>query len=279
MSSASPLDSEELENVPLVRMEDVQPDRSGEKMTVIFKNRIASDCISQSSLEGSVETFFVDNTELHCIDDDDSNIGSMVSIKSEEIVGESEMIVPEVLDSIEIPLEDETSQSPQPPTIEVSPNACQINIMKPSAPDSWPTLEILPGGVINLAEKTDFNVDPLDTDVSDGSDMIYACAKCSQSFKYLFCLVKHVRWHEAEALKEKVPQSKLTPIEKKMAELEKRGNEMDKIMKTQKGILHIKAEPKQKTAKQTAKEKYICLHTGKRKIVQKPRTRTTPKKS
>ncbi|KAI5631091.1 hypothetical protein NE865_16203 [Phthorimaea operculella] len=207
MSSASPLDSEELENVPLVRMEDVQPDRSGEKITVIFKNEIASDCVSQSSQDGSVETFIVNSAELQCIDDDiddDSNIGSMVSIKSEEMVGECEMIVPEVLESIEIPLEDETSQSP---TIGVSTKACEINIIKPSAPQSWPTLEILPGGVINLAEKSDYNSDPLDTAISDSSDMIYACAKCSQSFKYLFCLVKHVRWHEEEAQREKVPQS------------------------------------------------------------------------
>lgn len=75
---------------------------------------------------------------------------------------------------------------------------------KPNKSDSWPTLEILPGGVINLADKTDVNVNPLTVDKkveSEVREMMYACAKCSQGFKYLFCLVKHVKWHEEEQKK------------------------------------------------------------------------------
>lgn len=42
--------------------------------------------------------------------------------------------------------------------------------------------------------------------------MMYACAKCSQSFKFLYCLVKHVKWHEDEAKKLKKISEDLTKI-------------------------------------------------------------------
>lgn len=73
-------------------------------------------------------------------------------------------------------------------------------------PDSWPTLEILPGGVIKHAENYESDLASFyqsgDIDNEDG-DMMYACAKCPERFKFLFCLVKHVKWHEDQKKKEK----------------------------------------------------------------------------
>lgn len=93
MSSA--LESEDLENVPLVRMEDVQPSR-----TYDLSRRRSDELILLDTCV--IEDIEYDN---ECIvnDDDDSNIGSMVSIQSEEVVdddseGEPEMIVPEMIE-------------------------------------------------------------------------------------------------------------------------------------------------------------------------------------
>lgn len=74
---------------------------------------------------------------------------------------------------------------------------------KPPQSDSWPTLEILPGGVIKNA--VDYQTFPVkqETKPMERGDMMYACAKCSQMFKYLFCLVKHVKWHEDQNKKSK----------------------------------------------------------------------------
>lgn len=108
MSSA--LENEDLENVPLVRMEDVQPSRD--------RLDRAIDTLSPPTDDEEVyETCIIDDADYdrECVidDDSDSNIGSMVSIQSEEIQqedeesGNGELIVPEVLDpplEIEIPI-------------------------------------------------------------------------------------------------------------------------------------------------------------------------------
>ncbi|XP_030032116.1 uncharacterized protein LOC115448723 isoform X2 [Manduca sexta] len=172
MMSSIALESEDLDYVPVqvVRMEDVQP------------REIRVEVLDSS-----------DDNNL--INDDDSNIGSMVSIHSEEIVeeicDEVEVIVPQSEPLVELPIEIEEKKE-----IHTNP------------PDSWPTLEILPGGVIKHADKNedDFTSKMTPNTVESG-EMMYACAKCSQSFKYLFCLVKHVRWHEEEEKKNKTLNS------------------------------------------------------------------------
>lgn len=89
---SSTLESEDLENVQLVRMEDVQPSRERPCESVIE--------------EEEVETCVIDDLEYdnECVVDgnyEDSNIGSMVWIKSEEVAdyddGSGEIIVPEIL--------------------------------------------------------------------------------------------------------------------------------------------------------------------------------------
>lgn len=72
-----------------------------------------------------------------------------------------------------------------------------ISEIKQKPPDSWPTLEILPGGVIKNANETEIQP-KVETESKKAGEMMYACAKCSQTFKYLFCLVKHVKWHEEQ---------------------------------------------------------------------------------
>lgn len=42
----------------------------------------------------------------------------------------------------------------------------------------------------------------MDGNKNEVGDMIYVCAKCSESFDNLIPLVKHVRWHEEERKKE-----------------------------------------------------------------------------
>lgn len=73
-------------------------------------------------------------------------------------------------------------------------------------PESWPTLEILPGGVINHLEKCEEEdiLTKSEDDTTENSGM-YACAKCSQRFQFLFNLVKHVRWHELEKKRKMEP--------------------------------------------------------------------------
>lgn len=97
--SSSSLENEDLDNVPLVRMEDVQPSRDRP-----IESR------SSSKDEGQVyETCIIDNIEYEneCVvnDDEDSNIGSMVSLQSEEVYEDDsssqELIIPEVLEEIE----------------------------------------------------------------------------------------------------------------------------------------------------------------------------------
>ncbi|XP_049882333.1 uncharacterized protein LOC126378177 [Pectinophora gossypiella] len=267
MSSENVLEVEELENVPLVRMADVQPDRSGEYTVGNMKN--------EGRPSEVLETCIVDGEEYEAclVDDDDSNIGSMVSIQSEDVVcdEEPELIVPEVLGSM-----DRSFKVYSRPLLQVP------QITKPQPPDSWPTLEILPGGVINLADKTDpITLEPLiadsDTEAADTENMMYACAKCSQSFKYLFCLVKHVRWHEDEKQREKMQDlAKLTPIEQKMADLERRGTELDKRYRNNKEVIGVNSELSNKIR---VKEKNASQHTGKRKTICKPKLRRVPKKS
>lgn len=74
-------------------------------------------------------------------------------------------------------------------------------------PDSWPTLEILPGGVIKHAYMYDGNTISSicqSGEAESDDDKMYACAKCPQRFKFLFCLVKHVKWHEDQKKREKL---------------------------------------------------------------------------
>ncbi|KOB72158.1 Uncharacterized protein OBRU01_12495, partial [Operophtera brumata] len=173
------LESEDLENVPLVRMEDVQPSR---ERTYEVSLRDSDEDSGEEVLGTCVIEDIVYDTEYVVNNDDDSNIGSMVSIKSEEVEedDDAEMIVPEIMDAV--PTENTYEQR--------IPEA------------SWPTLEILPGGVIQKPDRS--NTDDylnFDDDFSEEGDMMYACAKCSQSFKFLYCLVKHVKWHEDEAKK------------------------------------------------------------------------------
>lgn len=102
MSSA--LEHEDLENVALVRMEDVQPSRDRIDRTVDIHIPPHDEEIFEY-LDDKVEY----ENECEIDDDSDSNIGSMVSIQSEEMVEEEEddsdpeeLIVPEVL---EVPIE------------------------------------------------------------------------------------------------------------------------------------------------------------------------------
>lgn len=92
------LDNEDLENVPLVRMEDVQPSRE----------RII-DCQSLPKEDDDLYgTYIIDDIECvnECVvdDDEDSNIGSMVSLHSEDVYEDDsssqELIIPEVLEVI-----------------------------------------------------------------------------------------------------------------------------------------------------------------------------------
>ncbi|XP_063370405.1 uncharacterized protein LOC134658682 isoform X1 [Cydia amplana] len=217
MSAASAIEnSEELENVPLVRMEDVQPSR-------------------EKNCEGEeLETCVVDDIEYDCVvnEDEDSNIGSMVSIQSEEVVEDdsdtAEMIVPEVLEPLdEIPIVRDVSQN------DIVPEQKHTDL-KP--PDSWPTLEILPGGVIKNADKCEDDLPyPEGPEKVEKGEMMYACAKCSESFKYLFCLVKHVKWHEDEKKKEKgLDMAKLTEYEREFISIKRARQELDKEHKRKK---------------------------------------------
>lgn len=223
---SSGLEHEDLENVALVRMEDVQPSRDRIDRTVDLQSPPSDD-------EEIFETCIIDKVEYDnecAIDDDsDSNIGSMVSIQSEEMVeeeeessGTSELIVPEILDP---PTEiiNEPVQRPK----EVKTNA------KPNQSDSWPTLEILPGGVIkNAVDCETFPSKTADKTPRKG-EMMYACAKCPQVFKYLFCLVKHVKWHEEQAkMVDRTPN--LSPLEKELVLVKRERNDLDKTYKMQK---------------------------------------------
>lgn len=64
------MESEDLENVPLVRMADVQPDRSIEYVP---------------ESQEVFETCIIDGEYDQCVVEEESNIGSMVSIKSEDV--------------------------------------------------------------------------------------------------------------------------------------------------------------------------------------------------
>lgn len=68
--------------------------------------------------------------------------------------------------------------------------------IKPNQTDRWPTLEISPGGVIRRAVDCETFPAEMANKPPRKGEMMYACAKCSQVFKYLFCLTKHVKWHE-----------------------------------------------------------------------------------
>lgn len=105
--SSSALDNEDLENVHLVRMEDVQPSRDRIERAIEIHG-------SETDEEEVYETCIIDEIdyERDCVgEDSDSNIGSMVSIQSEDILDDAsdneELIVPEVSDpavGVEIPI-------------------------------------------------------------------------------------------------------------------------------------------------------------------------------
>lgn len=98
--SVNILESEDnIENVPLVRMEDVQPSRDRSYEVSI---RDSDDDSVEEVLGTCVVDDIVYDTEYIVNSDDDSNIGSMVSIQSEDVVEDNsaEMIVPEIVDDI-----------------------------------------------------------------------------------------------------------------------------------------------------------------------------------
>uniref|UniRef100_A0A2H1WSJ0 SFRICE_026139 n=1 Tax=Spodoptera frugiperda TaxID=7108 RepID=A0A2H1WSJ0_SPOFR len=216
MSSA--LENEDLENVALVRMEDVQPSRDRIDRTIEIHIPPATE---EDIFEVGQDDILDYNDYID--EDSDSNIGSMVSVHSEELCDEEdedgcsdteEVIVPELLDHprMKDPLRIRT-------------------LSKSDQTDSWPTLEILPGGVIKSS--IDCEVFPTKTETKPSregqGEMMYACAKCSQMFKYLFCLVKHVKWHEDQS----------------------------KVMST----------PHLRRINGYKPQEYICLHTGNKKIM------------
>lgn len=299
--SSNSLENEDMDNIPLVRMEDVQPSRE----------RTLDSLSSPKDHTEAYETYIIDDIvyESECIvnDDEDSNIGSMVSLQSENVFEEEsssqELIIPECLEEVETendeeeieiyvdndnhnnfnedyledPIDDgdickedeveylemaiendlnekgqhfelETKKKPnklvmlasaesskvQTIEIEVPPNKrTKVDTLVATPPsESWPTLEILPGGVIKNTDKYGsenvLSSDKVPETVVNPGEMMYACAKCSQTFKYLFCLVRHVKWHE----------------------------DQNKIMKNSK-----------ESDLCVSKNKYICLHSGKDNIV------------
>ncbi|CAB3247158.1 unnamed protein product [Arctia plantaginis] len=310
---SSTLENEDLDNVPLVRMEDVQPSRE----------RVI-DCQSFSKDDDELyETCIIDDIECanECIvdDDEESNIGSMVSLHSEDVYEDDsssqELIIPEVLEAIktddadklmiyedkekqgnsceaylvddletcseyqgevleaayvEVPVDQEDVEQQIDAHIEATrelrANPRQYAAQKllntleqgtvgaespskkaktveetviTSPSQSWPTLEILPGGVIKTSDKLEgesyLYPDKIQETVSNTGDMMYACAKCSQTFKYLFCLVKHVKWHEDQKKIMKDPElDKLTATERELVNLKRERNELDKVYKKQK---------------------------------------------
>ncbi|XP_075987684.1 uncharacterized protein LOC142984154 isoform X2 [Anticarsia gemmatalis] len=320
--SANSLENEDLENVPLVRMEDVQPSRE----------RTVGSRSSSKDEEEVYETCIIDGIEYEneCIvnDDEDSNIGSMVSLQSEDVYEEDEssqeLIIPEVLEEVETGNDEEVLEKyvnsgqqdhsrpkylsdeeivdnnqietldelealeeefGEAPTVDVDVKASLVvdndskeykvnpkefllhtpvrtsaqsselvvpdiernqveQIRITPASESWPTLEILPGGVIKTSDKYESDSflypEKVQETETNTEEMMYACAKCSQAFKYLFCLVKHVKWHEDQ---------KKVPKDVKLG------------------------RPK------AAANQYICLHSGKKKIVASERNkRKAPKR-
>ncbi|KAJ0170471.1 hypothetical protein K1T71_013842 [Dendrolimus kikuchii] len=171
MSSKSDLEGEEFDEVTLVRMEDIQPSRANQVVVKYVK-----------ALSDENETCAEDSYYIDYLHDDDSNIGSMVSIKSETV-----------------PIEHNYSERYVIPDSYVNiPSVTEKPEVKILPADSWPTLEILPGGVIRHAEKPDEHT--LTNDSLDDStlDKLYACAICSDSYRDLYSLVKHVKSHENE---------------------------------------------------------------------------------
>lgn len=80
------MESEDLENVPLVRMSDVQPDRSIEYVP---------------ESQEVFETCIIDGEYDECVvEDEESNIGSMVSIKSEDVNDLGELVLPVSTESV-----------------------------------------------------------------------------------------------------------------------------------------------------------------------------------
>lgn len=75
------------------------------------------------------------------------------------------------------------------------------NLVKPQvkvAMDRWPTLEILPGGVIRHAMKPEGHAITKQILEKSSLDKMYACAICSDSYRDLYSLVKHVKCHQVD---------------------------------------------------------------------------------
>ncbi|KPJ04410.1 PREDICTED: uncharacterized protein LOC106125698 [Papilio xuthus] len=178
MSATNSLESgEDLENVALVRMEDVQPDRSVE-VTITRNEGDESNDNSCSSTE-----------------DEESNTGSIVSVKYEEVV-------------------DCTENSNNSELIESNTDPLKLDDEpKTKESDQWPTLEILPGGVIKNADRYEDDLFTCQLEDDNKNDVaMYACAICSESFDELMTLSLHVRDHEQE---KKRANNKLRYLENK----------------------------------------------------------------
>ncbi|KPJ17209.1 hypothetical protein RR48_01558 [Papilio machaon] len=178
MSTTNSLENgEDLENVPLVRMEDVQPDRSVE-VTITRTEGDESNDNSCSSTE-----------------DEESNTGSIVSVKYEEVI-------------------DCTENSNHSEQIESNTDPLKLDDEpKTKESDQWPTLEILPGGVIKNADRYEDDLFTCQLEDDNKNDVaMYACAICSESFDELMTLSLHVRDHEQE---KKRQNNKLRYLENK----------------------------------------------------------------
>ncbi|XP_014355525.2 uncharacterized protein LOC106708507 isoform X1 [Papilio machaon] len=178
MSTTNSLENgEDLENVALVRMEDVQPDRSVE-VTITRTEGDESNDNSCSSTE-----------------DEESNTGSIVSVKYEEVI-------------------DCTENSNHSEQIESNTDPLKLDDEpKTKESDQWPTLEILPGGVIKNADRYEDDLFTCQLEDDNKNDVaMYACAICSESFDELMTLSLHVRDHEQE---KKRQNNKLRYLESK----------------------------------------------------------------
>ncbi|XP_013145606.1 PREDICTED: uncharacterized protein LOC106108859 [Papilio polytes] len=177
MSATNSLENgEDLENVALVRMEDVQPDRSIEVTVTRTEADESNDSCSSN-------------------DDEESDTSSIVSVKCEEMVDCPENSNPS----------EEVESSTDPLKLDDEP--------KTKESDQWPTLEILPGGVIKNADRYEDDLFKCQMEDDNKNDVaMYACAICSESFVELMTLSLHVRDHEQEKKRER---NKLRYIESK----------------------------------------------------------------
>ncbi|XP_041985642.1 uncharacterized protein LOC121737961 [Aricia agestis] len=186
MSANDLEDNDDLDHVTLVRMEDVQPEK-----TELYLD------------DEMIENLEYDN---ECVIDDrneDCAIGSMVPIKWEEVEDSQDTDTDCASEQGNLESADDSNDTAEyiipditKSNVETKEKIAEISNQSPS---SWPTLEILPGGVIKDADKYEDMYS--DKNRLKNNEMVYACAKCSQKYKHLYCLVRHVKWHEDEEKK------------------------------------------------------------------------------